>query len=260
MNEITLGVEVGGLSTNRDGVAIPIFPCRSIDEQLDFYQTLGFELTYRQARPNLYACVRHRIVELHFFVLKQLDPSNSYSMCYVNVPDVDAVYKQFCENLKHAYQKVPSKGLLRITKLNNLTEDRRFNLIDPAGNRLLIGQKHPSAEPAGSDPYVKVHRSNFENAFETAYGLAYAKDEPADAARVLDLVFSKGEEAAATLRFKAFVLRADIAVSMDEPDLAKTYIREAGRVPLSEQELEGAMDAAERLDQLKATLEYGSSS
>ncbi|KZE44731.1 hypothetical protein AV540_23030 [Brevibacillus parabrevis] len=86
------------MSANRESVTIPIFPCRSIDEQVEFYQALGFELTYRQAKPNLYACVRHRIVELHFFVWKQLDPSNSYSMCYVNVRDVDAVHKEFCEN------------------------------------------------------------------------------------------------------------------------------------------------------------------
>ncbi|MGM0712370.1 hypothetical protein [Brevibacillus parabrevis] len=81
------------MSANRESVTIPIFPCRSIDEQLEFYQVLGFELTYRQAKSNLYACVRHRIVELHFFVWKQLDPSASYSMCYVHVRDVDAVHK-----------------------------------------------------------------------------------------------------------------------------------------------------------------------
>lgn len=97
------------MSTNRIGTAIPIFPCRSIDEQLDFYQALGFELTYRQAKPNLYACVRHPIVELHFFVLKQLEPANSYSMCYVSVSDVDVVYKRFCENLKRLIRKSPLK-------------------------------------------------------------------------------------------------------------------------------------------------------
>lgn len=250
--ELPQSAEVDNLSTSRMGVAIPILPCRSIDEQLEFYQALGFELTYRQAKPNLYACVRHPIVELHFFVLKQLEPSNSYSMCYISVPDVDTVYKKFCENLKKTYQKVPAKGLPRITKLNNLTEDRRFNLIDPAGNRLLIGQKHASPEPI--QQYAMVPPSRFAKAFETAYRLAYAKDEPAEAARVLDLVFSKPEEVSATLRFQAYVLRADIAVSMDEPDLAKTYIRETESLSLSDQELEEVMEATERLGELKMTL------
>lgn len=248
-------MEVGNLLTNQIGTAIPIFPCKSIDEQLDFYQALGFEITYRQAKPNLYACVRHRIMELHFFVLKQLDPVNSYSMCYVNVPEVDAVYKEFCDNLKKTYHKVPSKGLPRITKLNNLAEDRRFNLIDPAGNRLLIGQKHASSKPSQNDQYVVVHPSKFANAYETAYRLAYAKDEPVGAARVLDLVLSKTEETSVTLRFKAYVLRADIAASMDEIKLATIYIKEANQLTLSDQELEEVMEAAERLHELKLTLD-----
>ncbi|MFX3633173.1 MAG: bleomycin resistance protein [Candidatus Pristimantibacillus sp.] len=248
------------MSTNQNGTAIPIFPCRSIDEQLEFYQALGFEVTYRQAKPNLYACVRHRIMELHFFVLKQLDPANSYSMCYVNVPNVDAVYREFCENLKKTYQKVPSKGFPRITKLNNLAEDRRFNLIDPAGNRLLIGQKHDSSKLIRNDQYVVVHPSRFTNAFETAYRLAYAKDEPAEVARVLDLIFSKTEEASATLRYKAYVLRADIAVSMDENDLATIFIEKADHLSLSDQELEEVLEATERLDELKVTLKVNRSS
>ncbi|WP_199617173.1 bleomycin resistance protein [Paenibacillus alkalitolerans] len=233
------------MPTNRIGTAIPIFPCRSIDEQLDFYQALGFEVTYRQAKPNLYACVRHRIAELHFFVLKQLEPSNSYSMCYINVPDVDAVFREFCENLKTTYQKIPSQGFPKITKPNNLTEDRRFNLVDPAGNRLLVGQKHAYTNPE--------HRSRFANAFETAYRLAYAKDEPAAAAKVLDLVLSKaaGEEVSAILRFKAFVLRADIAASMDEINLAKAFIKEADNL-LPDQDLEGVQEEIERLDELKS--------
>jgi hypothetical protein len=198
-------------------------------------------------------------MEIHFFVLKQLDPSASYSMCYVSVPDVEAVYKQFCDNLKKAYRNVPSKGFPRITKLNNLAEDRRFNLIDPAGNRLLIGQKHASSEPIQDDPYVAAHPSKFADAFETAYRLTYAKDAPANAARVLDLVLSKAEDAPATLRFQAYVLRADIAASMDETNFAKNFIKEADHVSLSDQELEEVRDATERLNELKAIVDHSKS-
>ncbi|MDF2660321.1 MAG: hypothetical protein K0Q94_3112 [Paenibacillus sp.] len=99
-------------------------------------------------------------------------------------------------------------------------------------------------------------RSSYENAFETAYGLAYAKDEPADAARVLDLALAEGEDAGAVLRFKAYVLRADIAFGMDELDLAARYIRQANQVTLSDHEFESAREAAERRDELKAALEY----
>ncbi|HZG17507.1 MAG TPA: VOC family protein [Candidatus Bathyarchaeia archaeon] len=241
------------MPNNRTGTAIPIFPCKSIDEQLNFYQALGFRVTYRQAKPNLYACVLHRIVELHFFVIKQLEPSNSYSMCYIHVPDVDAVYKEFCDHLKTAYNKVPSKGFPRITKLNDLAEDRRFNLIDPSGNRLLIGQKRANSEQIRNDKTTDEHPSRFANAYDTAYRLAYGKDEPADAARVLDLVLSNAEEASRILLYKAFILRADIAGEMDEKNLVEYYVKEADQLSLTEQELEGLINETKRLDELKST-------
>jgi hypothetical protein len=39
-------------------IMIPILPCRSINETLEFYVALGSEVTYQQTRPNSYACVR----------------------------------------------------------------------------------------------------------------------------------------------------------------------------------------------------------
>ena len=196
-------------------------------------------------------------MELHFFVLKQLEPSNSYSKCYVHVRDVDAVHKEFCENLKNAYRKVPSKGFPRITKPNNLAEDRRFNLIDPAGNRLLIGQKHASVVPVQTERTVVMQPSRFANAFETASRLAYAKDEPAEAAKVLDLVFSKAAEASASLRYQAYVLRSDIAVAMDEINHARVFMQEAEPLMLSGEEREEVVEATKRLVELKGALGHG---
>lgn len=240
----------------RIGTAIPILPCRSIDEQLDFYQALGFEVTYRQSKPNLYACVRHPIAELHFFVLKQLEPANSYSMCYVSVPDVDAVYQDLCDSLRKAGRKVPTKGFPKITKVNDLSEDRRFNLVDPAGNRLLIGQKHAVPKPAAQGGALAASEpGRLAQAFNTAYRLTYAKDDPATAARVLDAVLPKSEEASATLRFQASVLRADIAAAMDEIALAKEWARRAERLSSSLRSPEEAANAQDRLRELLASWE-----
>lgn len=163
-------------------------------------------MTYRQARPNQYACVRHLIAELHFFVLKELDPAKNYSMCYVHVADVDAVYETLCESLKRNTNRIPVRGYPKITKPNSLAEDRRFNLVDPSGNRILIGTKH-AAPQSKAEPEVTVHASKFRNAFETAYKLAYAKDDPAHAAKVLDLVLPRMEEAPLPLRYRAVILR-----------------------------------------------------
>ncbi len=242
------------MTTNPHGKVIPIFPCKSIDEQTAFYQALGFELTYRQAKPNVYVCFRHRIAELHFFLLKGLEPSDSYSSCYVSVPDVDDVFREFREGLKKACGKIPVQGFPRIGKLNDLTEDRRFNLVDPAGNYLRIGQSHAAPRPISDERNEGGLPSRFAAAYETAYRLAYAKEDPAQAAKVLDLVFKKAEEASAALRYKACALRADIADAMDEPIVAEKYIREAERLPLSAREMEEAAvtAAAERLEELKS--------
>jgi hypothetical protein len=79
---------------------IPILPCRSIDDQLAFYEAIGFEVTYRQKAPNLFAAVRRGPIELQFFTMKGYEPANSYSTCYVLTADVDRLYADFRDGLK----------------------------------------------------------------------------------------------------------------------------------------------------------------
>lgn len=246
------------MTEQMSGKVIPILPCRSVNEQLDFYQSLGFEMTYKQAMPNQYACVRHPIAELHFFVLKELDPAKNYSMCYVHVADVDAVYETFCESLKRNTNSIPARGYPKITKPNNLAEDRRFNLVDPSGNRLLIGTKRAAAQ-SKAEPDVTGHASKFRNAFETAYKLAYAKDDPAHAAKVLDLVLSGTEEVPLSLRYRAVILRADIAHLLDQNEAALSFIDKVSQISLSHISLSAeehllVQEAAKRLEELKAAL------
>ena len=51
-------------------ICIPLLPCHSIDETLTFYRALDFEVTYQQAKPNLYAVVQRGGIELHFFAMQ----------------------------------------------------------------------------------------------------------------------------------------------------------------------------------------------
>jgi hypothetical protein len=189
-------------------------------------------------------------VELHFFVLKSLQPENSYSMCYLHVPDVDAVYKAFSEKLKQAYNKVPTKGFPRISKPNDLTEDRRFHVIDPSGNRLLIGTKH------AADRLIVEEKSKFATAFEAAYRLMYSKDVLADAAKVLDAALRKEEPSSTELLFRAYVLRADIALSMEEREIAEAYQQKSDQLLMSKKALLSELkDECDRLEEMRALLE-----
>ena len=81
---------------------IPILPCRSIDDQIAFYEALGFEVTYRHQSPNVFAAIQRGAIELQFFVLKGYEPANSYSTCYVLVSDIEALYADFRAGLKQA--------------------------------------------------------------------------------------------------------------------------------------------------------------
>ncbi|MFM9662723.1 VOC family protein, partial [Streptomyces scabiei] len=82
---------------------IPILPCQHLQPLLDFYEALGFEVTFRQISPNPYAVVVRDGIELQFFGLKRYEPARSLSTCYVRTDDVDGLYAAFRAGLRAAY-------------------------------------------------------------------------------------------------------------------------------------------------------------
>ena len=74
---------------SRETTTIPALPCISLDDSLEFWQSLGYEVTYRQKAPNAYGIIRYDDYELHLFGLKQLRPEDNYSTCLVIVPEVE---------------------------------------------------------------------------------------------------------------------------------------------------------------------------
>lgn len=245
------------MSIKASGVTIPLFPCKSIPEQLEFYRSLGFEVTYEQTRPNGYACVRHAITEIHFFAWKPHIPDESLHGCYIIVPDADAVYAEFRGNLKRVRGKVPSRGLPRISaSVNNTKEDRRFNITDPAGNTLTIGQPVRNAK---TDELQKEPATAFERAYQLAYTLAYSKEDIAGASKVLENVLRQGGATTELQTFKALALRADLAHLRDDLPLAAQYVADLHALALDidvhrdelEEELRKLEELKEKLDELQ---------
>ena len=135
---------------------IPILPCRSIDDQLAFYEALGFEVTYRQKAPNVFASVQRGAIELQFFVLKGYEPEGSYSTCYVLVSDIDRLYAEFRAGLKQHLGRVPTRGIPRLGALKDMSYGvRQFLVTDPGGNIIRIGQPLGARRRRG-------HSSDFE--------------------------------------------------------------------------------------------------
>jgi catechol 2,3-dioxygenase-like lactoylglutathione lyase family enzyme len=116
-------------------VTIPILPCRDLDEAITFYEALGFERTFRQARPNPYAVVALEDIQIHLFGLDDFDPQQSTGNVIVAVPDPDGLYEDFAAGLRAAYGKLPSAGIPSVLRpRKKFGTVRGFSVVDPGGN------------------------------------------------------------------------------------------------------------------------------
>lgn len=115
----------------------------------------------------------------------------------------------------------------------------------------MMSSKPPDQDD--SSPIVSV--SDFTSIFLEAVRLDRARDH-AGAARLLDDGLKTHERAPAPLRFQALVLRADVAVAMDELIEARGVLAEAKQVALcaDDRELLGA--DLRRVDDLEAFLTH----
>jgi catechol 2,3-dioxygenase-like lactoylglutathione lyase family enzyme len=230
---------------------IPILPCRSIDDQLAFYEAIGFEVTYRQKAPNVFAAVRRGPIELQFFTMKGYEPANSYSTCYVLTADVDRLYAEFRDGLKRALGRVPSRGIPRIGALNDMSYGvRQFVMTDPGGNMIRIGQPITTEV----EPRASASKSRLEKAFEAASLLLHSKEDPATAARVIDDALDATSDAPAALLARARILSADAAHALGDDARAAARLGEVTATELSDADREAIRDDLDRADELRASL------
>lgn len=117
-----------------DITAIPILPCRDLDETVAFYGSLGFVLEFEQTEPDVYAILRLEEAEIHFFGYPGLDPAESYAGCYLRVSDADALYGAW------SLRGLPSQGFPRLGPIADRPWGlREFHLLDPNGSLIRIG-------------------------------------------------------------------------------------------------------------------------
>ncbi|MGW7357476.1 bleomycin resistance protein [Streptomyces sp. NPDC054802] len=228
---------------------IPLLPCRTIQPVVDFYTALGFETTFIQKSPYPYAVVERGSVQLQFFGMKQYDPAESYSGCYVVTDDVDTLHASFRAGLKAAYGRIPSRGLPRIGPLKDMSYGiRQFLLTDPGGNTVRVGT------PLGDGPgHRPVPRETFARALHLADLFADSKQDPAGAARLIDHALAREDERpTAVQHLRLLVLRGDIARRLGDEPLAGRLLEQAAALPLDAGERESARDALARLAELRA--------
>jgi hypothetical protein len=119
-----------------------------IDDVLEFYTALGFDITYYQKAPYRFASVKNNITEISFYGDKNFDVEKNAGGCYIVVPNIEEVYNKLKSNLKNYYGKIPVRGLPRFSKLNQTAEEERLKSV-----------------------------STFEKKYKQAYRFAYSKED-----------------------------------------------------------------------------------
>jgi hypothetical protein len=231
-------------------ITIPLLPCRSIDAVLEFYQALGFQVTYQQAKPNNYAVVQRGAIELHFFSMREYEPANSYSTCYVRTPDVDSLYQAFVAGLRQHYGRLPSAGIPRVIPLKNKTGRREFIVVDPGGNWIRIGQ--PSDLPDDAAPEKTA--SKLARAIHAATLLADSKGDYSAAANMLDRALARDPAATPVDRVQALVVRAGLAITIGDHQLARRLLADIRHIPLQEHDRDALQPDLERAEDLAHAL------
>lgn len=211
---------------------IPGLPCRDLDDVLPFYTALGFEVTYRQQRPNPYAAVRRGGIELHFFGVPGFDPADSMGSVVVLVPDTGELHAAFAAGLRAAFGKVPVAGIPRMTRPRiRQGAPRGFSVVDPGGNWLRISTHsdtdgEPNEEPAPSE-------GRLARAVATAARQADSHGDVATAIQVLENGLARHADAPAVQRLPALVYLAELRLRTGEPAAAATLLAEVDALDLS---------------------------
>lgn len=242
---------------------VPLLPCASIEEIHDFAVALGFEVTYRQARPNPYLALRRGGIDLHYFAMDGFRPEDSYGSCLVVVDDTEPLYEAWAAGLRAVYGKLPLSGLPRITRPRrraNAGGLSGFSLVDPAGNWLRVVRRpedpgpgtedladpatgaaadRSSAKSSGSGedagrPDGPPGESRLLLAVANAVVQADSRGDVGQAVKILDGALRRDAEAgdlgaSARDRVEAQAFRAELAVRLDDAATARRMLDEVDR-------------------------------
>lgn len=224
---------------------VPVFPCHDLKVTLAFYNALGFATLHEQHAPYAYGSVRFEQIQLDFYGSQvTAEAAESGHICLVLSNEIQRLYDTFIGGLKRQLGRRPRSGIPRIGTLNTVSRNLRFNLIDPSGNRLIV-----IATDAQDKPKPKRH-TPLSKAISAARLGAYSRDEPAIAAEHLDRALTQLDAEPTATRFRAFVLRADIAAALGDRATLEHYLQAAQALALAESERAETAEERGRLSEL----------
>ena len=110
----------------------PKLPMRDKSATKEYYiNRLGFELMGKSDYSE-YLMIKKDSIEIHFFLFKELNPSENYGQVYVRTNDIDGLYETLVKNKIDIH---PNGGL-QIKPWGQ----KEFSLLDPDSNCITFGQ------------------------------------------------------------------------------------------------------------------------
>ncbi|MET0787768.1 MAG: hypothetical protein ABWY33_00880 [Cellulomonas sp.] len=211
---------------------VPLLPCGSLDDTVDFYGALGFSVVSRQERPYAYVALRRDDVDLQFYGMPDWDPSASHSSCLLVVDDTEALWASWAAGLRERYGRVPLVGLPRMTRPRrraNADHASGFSVVDPNGNWVRVFR-----EPTAADG---PPASALARAVDNAVVIADSRGETAQAVKVLAGAERRADDSTpATDRLAALALLAELQVRVDDRDGARATLARLDALPLDDDE------------------------
>jgi len=226
---------------------VPLLPCASIDEIADFFRPLGFDVTYRQVRPNPYLALRRDDLELHYFGMDGFRPEDSYGTCLVLVDDTEPLFEALAAGLRASYGKLPLSGFPRITRprrRKNAGNLSGFSLVDPSGNWIRVIRDAPAQSSGG----------RLADALANAVVLADSHGDDAQAYKILAGAVRRVADPDRVELVEAQAYLAELAVRRGETDQAREHLAALYAVELTEQDREAVAQSLDAADELAGSL------
>lgn len=236
-------------------IITPIFPCESLDELLEFYQVLGFEITYRQKSPNPYAVVEKGWIRLDFYGIKGHVPGRCYHTCYISTDETDELYEAFTGALRNKNGKLPTRGLPRISEIRDKASGiREFMFTDIAGNCIRIGRKIRKKDEERYSKEVEAASKRLSLALDFSYKKEGEADEVEVVSQLLDKAIERDQDNHCHNLYTAMILRADMAIVQGDVPRAKVLLERVRKSPYVENNRDKFKTLLQRVSDLEAKI------
>ncbi|XSG77485.1 VOC family protein [Herpetosiphon llansteffanensis] len=212
---------------------IPALPCADLDQTIDFWRNLGFEVSYTQRKPAPYAVINAHDYCLHFFGLKHLPPAENYSTCLIIVAEVEQLHQQFAERLKASLGKVPAQGIPRISRMKQ--GQSRFTLTDNAGNSIIF-IKHGDEDESAAQAYLNPDQSPLQRALAVAARLRDFKNDDQAAAKTLDNALARYTDEPVFEYAQALLARLELAQALEQSDQVERLNMQLSNLALNQEQ------------------------